>query len=101
MTGSMAFFWRDIQTIRGACRAAIALPHVDIGELRAVQAGGAYPVTPDEQGAPMPSGIADLHEAHGRVTVQMARSAHTKRWQDSPPSIADLFAIPIIAKVAV
>lgn len=97
MTGSMAFFWRDIQTIRGACRAAIALPHVDIGELREVERSGSYPVQPEVVGNDRSGGVAQLHHSHGRLTIRMARDRQTKAWQVNPPSIAELFAIPILA----
>lgn len=93
MTGSMTFFWRDIQTVKGACRAALALPHVDIGELRQVEASHAYTMAPEPPAMP----AAPIQ----RMTIQMAREQRTKAWQANPPSIAELFAIPIIAKVAV
>lgn len=101
MTGSMAFFWRDIQTIRGACRAAIALPHVDIGELREVERSGSYPVQPGVVSNNLARGVAQLHHEHGRITIRMARDRQTRAWQANPPSIAELFAIPIIAGVEV
>jgi hypothetical protein len=103
MTGSMAFFWRDIQTVKGACRAALALPHVDIGELRQVERSSAFVAPAEEWPKAMMRKVYEdgIEPATARVTVQMARSAHTKRWQDSPPSIAELFALPILAQVAV
>lgn len=99
MSGSMPFFWRDVQTIRGACRAAIALPHVDIGELREVERSGSYPIQPVSNDRP--DGVAQLHHENGRMTIRMARDRQTKAWQANPPSIAELFAIPILAGVDV
>jgi hypothetical protein len=93
MTGSMAFFWRDIQTVKGACRAALALPHVDVGELRQVQASQAYTVAAEAPAMPA-APIA-------RLTIKEARERQTKAWQANPPSLAELFALPILARVAV
>ncbi|NII54387.1 hypothetical protein [Luteibacter sp. SG786] len=92
MTAPMDFFWRDIQTVKGAIRAALALPHVDIGELRQVQASGAYTIDPEPPSIPS-------HEPH-RLTIKDARAMRTKAWHDNPPSIAELFALPILSRVA-
>lgn len=99
MTGSMEFFWRDIQTIKGACRAAIALPHVDIGELRAVQASHAYAVPPEHVSSDRSGGVPQPHHEHGRLTIRMAREMKTRQWHANPPSIAELFAAPILSQV--
>jgi hypothetical protein len=93
MTGSMAFFWRDIQTIKGAIRAALALPHVDIGELREVERSHAFTAVPERTALPA--------EPIQRMTIQMAREQRTKAWHANPPSIAELFALPILSQVAV
>jgi hypothetical protein len=92
MTGNMAFFWRDIQTVKGAIRAALALPHVDIGELREVERSNAFTTAPDPTVVPM--------EPIQRMTIQMAREQRTKAWHASPPSITELFALPILSQVA-
>lgn len=90
---NMAYFWRDIQTVKGACRAAMAFPHLDIGELRAVEANGAYTVAAADSVAP----VAEPK----RLTIKDARERQTKAWQANPPSIAELFALPILRQVAV
>ena len=95
VTGSMDFFWRDIQTLRGALRAALALPHVDIGELRQVQASQAYAVAPEPIQA-----LEAMAEPVKRMTIQMAREQRTKAWHANPPSIQELFALPILSQVA-
>ncbi|MDQ7996073.1 MAG: hypothetical protein AAGC76_09490 [Luteibacter sp.] len=101
MSGNMAFFWRDIQTVRGAVRAALALPHVDIAELRQVQASHAYTVAPEPPVADMEKAYGAIHANKRRMTIQMAREQRTKAWQANPPSLADLFALPILAQVSV
>ena len=93
MTVPIAFFWRDVQTLKGACRAAMAYPRLDIGELRAVQANGAYTVAPEAPTVPMPE--------PRRLTIKDARASRTKAWHANPPSIAELFALPILAEVQV
>lgn len=92
MTGNMAFFWRDIQTVKGAIRAALALRHVDIGELREVEWSNAFTAEPEPTVVPM--------EPAQRMTIQMAREQRTQAWHANPPSIAELFALPILSQVA-
>jgi len=98
MSGSMDFFWRDIQTVKGAVRAALALPHVDIGELREVERSQAF--TDPSQSNDRSGAVAQPHHAPERVTIRMAREMRTRAWHANPPSIAELFALPILSRVA-
>lgn len=98
MTAPMDFFWRDIQTVKGAIRAALALPHVDIGELREVERSNAFTVP--EASNDRSGGVSQPYHSHERVTIRMARESRTRSWHANPPSIAELFALPILSRVA-
>lgn len=103
MSGSMEFFWRDIQTVKGAVRAALALPHVDIGELREVERSHAYTEPTDHERAKADFDekfLADIQREHGRMTIKRARAMRTEQWHAKPPSIHELFALPILSQVA-
>lgn len=100
MTGSMEFFWRDIQTVKGAVRASLALPHVDIGELREVERSSAFTVADDDMSERLREHVAESSAQASRLTIQRARSIRTQQWHANPPSIAELFAIPILSQVA-
>jgi hypothetical protein len=83
----VAFFWRDIQTLRGAIRAAISRPRLDVGELRAVEDNRAFTASQDE--------LKDAgYTAPHRVSLQsrQARDWQTKQALAHPPSLRDLFA---------
>ncbi|MGE7136021.1 hypothetical protein ACQKIE_00110 [Luteibacter sp. NPDC031894] len=96
----MEFFWRDIQTIKGAVRAALALPHVDIGELREVERSHAYTVPNDDMSDRLREHMTAQAEAAPRLTIKDARAIRTQQWHAKPPSIAELFALPILSQVA-
>lgn len=103
MTAPMDFFWRDIQTVKGAVRAALALPHVDIGELREVERSNAFTAPSAHELAKEDFDekfLEGIKRDHGRMTIQRARAIQTQQWHANPPSIAELFALPILSQVA-
>jgi len=93
MSGSMEFFWRDIQTVKGAIRAALALPHVDIGELREVERSHAFTEPADDLSDKLRAHMAQQSANAPRMTIQRARAIRTQQWHAKPPSIAELFEI--------
>jgi len=100
MSGNMAFFWRDIQTVKGAVRAALALPHVDIGELRQIERSHAYVDAEPTVSDRMREHFDAMADHAPRMTIQRARTLRTQQWHANPPSIAELFALPILSQVA-
>jgi hypothetical protein len=85
----IAFFWRDVQTLQGAIRAALSRPNLDLGELRAIEVNEAFTVQ---------SGVAELPVA-GKESLRRL-SLHSRQFRDlataqaiaNPLSLRDLFA---------